>query len=236
MKKIKLLGLAAVAVLALSAFMGVASASAATTLCGVSTNPCPAANVLASGDALSGSLAKHGGATTAVLTGSFFGAAQTVTCTTSSVSGTVGTNPGTPATGNVTSTTFGGCHDQFGGNCTATTNATSTAPWAVTVSTPGSVMNSNGDFTVTVGTATVTCGFGSCQFGSTATVTNKVTGSVWNPSNANAPDTTNAHAQVFFNGVTLNSKTANCGNGTWTGNYAVTTTSTHSPAGDVWVF
>jgi hypothetical protein len=85
--------------------------------------------------------------------------------------------------------------------------------------------------------AEVTCGvLFTYQLGSTNPTTGNsshpITASDYNPSNINAPDTTNTHGYLSFDGVTLNSNTSGWSNGTWTGKYAVTTTSSASPRAD----
>jgi len=104
MKYVKMLGLAAVAALALMAFVGVGSASA-TTLCKTNSTPCPAEWKVKKGDKLTASLDPK---TTALLQAGF----ANVTCTESHVEGTV-ENEGSETetvSGPVTSVTFGSCN------------------------------------------------------------------------------------------------------------------------------
>jgi hypothetical protein len=161
MKYLKMLGLAAIAALALTAF-GAGSASAATHLCSTNTSPCTG-TIYGAGTALSGKL-KAG--TNAVLTNSL----DQVTCTSSSVSGeiTEATNGAGNVTGKFTSVTFTGCTDQNGSNCTVETK---NLPWHAEGTTEGTKSNGNGKLDVkSNGTgspeAKVVCGgFLSCTFG-----------------------------------------------------------------------
>jgi hypothetical protein len=160
MKYLKMLGLAAIAALALTAF-GAGSASA-TNLCSTNTNPCTG-TLYGAGTNLSAKL-KTG--TTAVLTNSL----DTVTCTESSISGSISSNTssGKNTTGTISSVTFTGCTDQNGSNCTVEVKNT---PWHAEATTETSKSNGNGKLDVkSHGTghpeAKVVCGgFLSCTFG-----------------------------------------------------------------------
>jgi hypothetical protein len=92
MKYLKMLGLAAVAAAALMAFLGAGTASAETTLCEKTEDPCQAANAVTAGETISASLAAG---TKAVLTAG----EKKVECSKSGISGKVAT--ATTPTGNV---------------------------------------------------------------------------------------------------------------------------------------
>lgn len=182
-----------------------------------------------------------------VLTGNFGNlVGDAVTCTTSNSTGLIGTNPGAPITGSITSATFSDngsdCTDSNGNLCTATTTASSTNPFSVTVAdaanqTPPDPL-ANGAFNVTVPNAgaNVTCGpvgtpVFSCNFGTQSGQPNNViTGSIYNDNNPNRPDTSNPHGQIRFNNVTLFSDSTACGNGTWLSNYPTTVHTTGADA------
>ncbi len=150
MKYLKALSLAAVAALALMAFVGASSASA---------KVCSTAGV---GPACAGS---HGNEYTGTIDASLIATTGTtevhavltsgfiqVTCTSSTVQGSI-TNSAT-GVGNITALTFGGCTNNIGGACTANTSATAGAPWpakAVTETAP------NGRLEVENVTGTFTC-------------------------------------------------------------------------------
>jgi hypothetical protein len=163
MKYLKMLGLAASAALAITAF-GAGSASAATHLCSTNTNPCTG-TVYGVGTTFAGKL-KIG--TTAVLTNNV----DTVSCSSSVISGeiTEATNASGNVTGKFTSVTFTGCTDQNGANCTVEIK---NLPWHAEVLTEATKSNGNGKLLIKgsgVGhpEAKVVCpGFLSCTFGTT---------------------------------------------------------------------
>ena len=157
MKYLKTLGLAAVAATAFMALVGVGSASAhSTALCKANELPCAAGNVIASGTSITSQL-KTG--TTATLLSSL----GNVVCKKSGVSGKTTSGLGLSVTGNITSVTFTEC-TRGGENCTVTSPASSTNPFAASILViPGTM---NGEFTVTKPRATVKCGiFINCTFG-----------------------------------------------------------------------
>jgi hypothetical protein len=150
MKHVKMLGLAVVAVVALTALLGAGSASA-TVLCktlpskGVCGSKYPA-NTLFS--------AKATGATLETNT-------ENVTCKTSSTAVKNTAESGSPLPGEVTSLSFGECTSSSNAACTVTSVGT---PWTGSVAwTSGG----NGTLTVANGGARVSCGFGflQCRFG-----------------------------------------------------------------------
>jgi len=189
-KKIKTLGLAAVAVLALSALVGVASASAAnTTLCNTNSNPCAAANQYAANTTFNANL-KTG--TNAVLTTSGGFQNPTVTCTNSPVALKNTAVTGNPLPGSLTALAF----NDGGTPAAACTSVNPTDTCTVTVNnlpysgsvnfggTPG-----NGTLTVNNPNVTVACsGLPTCTY-SAASVTGSVTGG--------------SPAELVFNAVTL---------------------------------
>jgi hypothetical protein len=155
MKYLKMLGVAAVAAMALTAVLGAGSASAATFLCKTSANPCT--EHYPSGTAISASLVTG---TTARLTTNI----GTVTCKKSTVGGKT---TSTEAHGEITSLTFTECTDPFGNPCTVkAVNTPYTASAATAVAgTP------NGSGTMTISGkagnpgATVECGsWMNCKF------------------------------------------------------------------------
>jgi hypothetical protein len=163
MKYLKILGLAAVAAMAFTAFVGAGTASAANVFCTTLSNPCPSTNEYTG--PITSSLRTG---TSAVLTNGV----DTVTCTSSSMNGeiTTATNASGNSTGKITSVTFSGCTDQNKETCTATAEH---VPWhaeLVATETAGKV-NGNGVLTVSNGgtggpQAKVVCGsFLSCTFG-----------------------------------------------------------------------
>jgi hypothetical protein len=134
MKYLKMLGLAAIAALALTAF-GAGSASAATHLCSTNTSPCTG-TIYGAGTKLTATL-KTG--TSAVLTSSPF----TIICSSSAISGelTTATNAAGNVTGSITSITFTRCTDQNGGSCTF---EAANLPWHIEVTTETPKSNGNG--------------------------------------------------------------------------------------------
>jgi hypothetical protein len=162
MKYLKMLGLAAVAALALTAVLGAGSASAATFLCKTNANPCP--EHYPTGTAFSGSLEPGLHSTLITNLGH-------VTCKKSAVSGKTTTTEGH---GEITSLTYTECTDPFGNPCTV---KAVNLPYTVDITTTtAGVVNSNGLMTVTPkagGTgnpgAIVECGsFMNCKFTSSA--------------------------------------------------------------------
>jgi hypothetical protein len=106
MKHLKILGPAAVAAMALTALIGVSSSSAAE-LCSTNTSPCTG-TIYGSSTSISANL-KAG--TTSRLT-SNFGA---ITCKKSTMAGKTTNGEGH---GEITTVSFTGCTDPFGGSCT----------------------------------------------------------------------------------------------------------------------
>jgi hypothetical protein len=163
MKYVKMLGLAAVAAMALTALVGAGTASAGTVACTSNTSPCATEYT----GAIESSL-KTG--TAAVLTNSL----DKVTCTESSMNGkiTVATNASGNSTGEITAVTFSGCTDQNGASCTATAGNLAWHAEATATEISGKP-NGNGKMTVKSGgsgnpQATVVCGSGNflnCTFG-----------------------------------------------------------------------
>ena len=157
MKHVKMLGLAIVAALALTAVVGAGTASA-TVIC--STNPC--GTHYASGTTISGS-SNH-----AVLTTNI----DTVTCTSSGFSGKTTTTGGANETvkGTISSLTFSGCTNKEGEKCNVSSVNT---PYNAEVHASG---KGNGTLTVFNGGAFVDCGsFINCTF-TAATASLSVTG------------------------------------------------------------
>jgi hypothetical protein len=161
MKHLKILGLAAVAALALMAAVGAATASAEAVVC--STSPtgmipnakCTTGLQVLNGTTIDTSL-KPG--TVVELTSTF----DNIKCSQSTVQGTV-TNSAT-GTGNIESMTFSGCTDSFGGNCTADTSASSTNKWPVTVTANKEPHNGSGTMTVSNITGKFVCPVGTCRY------------------------------------------------------------------------
>jgi hypothetical protein len=229
MKHLRIILIGALAALALMA--ATAGSASAATLCNTNTSPCGSPFT----GMLNFELARTAPTTTedAVLKGTFFGISNTVTCRTGTEDSYVVGGEGSYGTGNTTANgspiigtidtfAFQNCSNGLG-NCTVTIAA---LPWNVQADTVGAIAGADGWMDVTLGVngASVQCSFGTCVFGSSSTVPNKVRGNIYNAGNANRKDTTGADAgasQVHFPGVTLTSQTANCTNGTWTGNYAV---------------
>ena len=116
MKRIETIGLIALAALALTAVFGVGSASAATTLCKVNTEPC------AEADRYPASTSIEASATNVATEGSFWFSM----CNTSTLSGKTSEQAGTPLQVEITSLKFSGC-----GSCKS---AASTASWSGSVS------------------------------------------------------------------------------------------------------
>jgi hypothetical protein len=100
MKYVKMLGLAAIAAAALTAFVGAGTASAETTLCAVNTSPCPAGSAYGTGTTINAQL-KAG--THATLHAGF----AEITCKKSTVTGKI-ENATTPS-GKISNLTFTEC-------------------------------------------------------------------------------------------------------------------------------
>jgi hypothetical protein len=162
MKYLKMLGLAAIAALALTAVLGAGSASAATFLCKTNANPCP--EHYPTGTVISASLEPGFHATLTTNLGN-------ITCKKSTVTGKTTTTEGH---GEITALTFTECTDPFGNPCTV---KAVNLPYTVDITTTtAGTANGNGTMTVTPkagGTgnpgATVECGsFMNCKFTSAA--------------------------------------------------------------------
>jgi hypothetical protein len=110
-KHVKILGLAAVAAMALMAFVGASSASA-TVLCNVSTSPCPAGGIYGSGQVIKGT------ASNAELTSTGIGFPNVI-CGTSKTETKIENAGGAAATvtGQVTALTFENCKTSTGIEC-----------------------------------------------------------------------------------------------------------------------
>jgi hypothetical protein len=224
MKHLRIILIGALAAFALMAATA-GSASAAATLCNTNTNPCGSPYT----GMLNFELARTTPTTTedAVLKGTFFGLVTTLTCRTGTEDSYVAGGEGSYATGqNATNNPINGTFDTYAvqncsnglGSCTFTMSA---LPWSFTASTPGTTAGSDGDLFLTIpaGAMNMQCSFGFCNWGNST-----IRGAIYNAGNANRKDTTGNDAgasQVHFAGVTLNSQTSGCTNGTWTANYAV---------------
>jgi len=174
MKHLKILGLAAVAALALMAAVGAATASANAILCsttGTIVNAkCTAAGTKQLPDTPTEIDASLKAGTVAELTSTF----DNVKCTTSTVKGTL--TSGSTGTGNIESMTFSGCTDSFGGNCTADTSATAANKWPVTATTTtAGVHDGNGQMHVSNITGKFICPIGTCRY-KAETATPHITG------------------------------------------------------------
>lgn len=160
MKYVKMLSLAAVAAMALTAFVGAAPASAASVLCSTATNPCaPVAARWPLGTSLDFSL-KSGGSAKLITTGG----ATLDTCTGggTTVAGKLESDAtkGTNAKGNVSALNWE--------TCTVTTKTLKTGGLEVEAGASGNgTVKSYGEFQVTVNTVL----FGSCIYGVTAGAT-----------------------------------------------------------------
>lgn len=118
MKYIKILGLAAIAAMALTAFVGAGTASAAkTVLCKANETPCSPANTYAAKTKIVAGL-KAGTNAKLKTEGGFVN--PTVECTTSAVEGETSEIEGEPLKGKITVLSFGGCSAAGFGKCTAT--------------------------------------------------------------------------------------------------------------------
>jgi hypothetical protein len=203
MKYVKMLGLAAVAAMALMAFFGASSASAAV-LCKTNSDPCEAGQDLEKGAALNSSLAAG---KTAVLKAAF----SEVVCSKSEVKGEV-TNTGgkgKEVSGDITEITFTEC------TCgSRTAHVTTTEAGTLKVNDAGTVTS--------VGTrATIQCtGLASCIFGTVAAGTDVGTFT------EGSPGSLNAAATLTWSSGTGDSGQFVCAGfgdtGSWTANYEVT--------------
>jgi len=159
MKYMKMLGLAVVAALALTALVGAGSASAVT-LCKKNVAPCPAGENYALGTVIEG----HASPVTLVTTGGLQN--PTVTCTTSTFSGktTSVTASPTSLTGTIDKVTFTGCtEDITKGSCTA---SVINLPLTAHITTAGAISNGNGTLTITGAEGTFLChNLGTSSFG-----------------------------------------------------------------------
>lgn len=166
MKYVKMLGLAAVAAMALMAFAGAGTASAGGVLCSTTVSPCPSAQKLANGTVLDFSLVAKGSATLETT-----GGTTVDTCTAATVKGTLGENPSTKegsvgeATGTNTEITWGAPETACTkpattlkpgklkiNNITGTSNGTVVADDEITVTIPGLFSGENCIYGVTPGT------------------------------------------------------------------------------------
>jgi hypothetical protein len=215
MKYMKMLGLAAVAALALMAVVGAGTASAAAVVCSTTGETANATCTTAgskqvkNGQAIDATL-KPG--TVAELTSTF----DNVKCSTSTVAGQV-TNGGTGA-GDIESMTFSSCTDSFGGTCTADTSASSANKWPATTTAhqnnaeTGEKHDGNGTMTVTNITGKFSCPIGTCRY-TASSATTTVTGG--EPATVTATKVSLNREEVSSFGC---SATA-----TWSGTYTVTT-------------
>jgi len=157
MNKIKMIGLAVVAVFALMATVGAASASAGATLCSTNTSPCTGTQY-GSGTKVTGQLAAGFDATLTTSIGN-------VTCLKSTVGGVLNNVEGH---GEITSLTFTECKL---GTTSCTVSAVNLPYTATAISTAATLGQGNGDLTISAkaggGTpgASVVCGsFINCTF------------------------------------------------------------------------
>jgi hypothetical protein len=174
MKHLKILGLAAVAALALMAVFGAGAASASAVLCATE----------ADGGTIANATCTRGGTkqlpnpstiewtlrsgTVAEITSTF----DNWKCTESKISGTV-TN-GATGTGSIEAVTFSGCTDSFGGTCTMDTSASATNKWPFTV-TANVPHDGNGGLHLSNITLKWGCPIGTCRY-TASTATPTVTG------------------------------------------------------------
>jgi hypothetical protein len=187
MKYLKILGLAAMAAMALTAFVGAGTASAETlwytTADGTLDTLKVGSEIDASLEAGTSAILKDQSSTTID------------TCTSSTVKGKVESN-GTPASGKVSSLTFGGCSH--------TTKVI--APGSLTISPTGAVTSAEAEVTV------VSTVFGASCIAKTGSGTSIGT-------LKDAPSST-GHATLTIN---ASLSMGICGTATWTGSYTVTT-------------
>jgi hypothetical protein len=158
MKHLKMLGLAAVAAMALMSLFGVGSASAAnTTLCSTNTNPCTG-TTYGVGTTIHATLAKeHEGGIVTLVAGF-----ATVECTTSTVHGKIEdfSATGTP-TGKISTMTLESCENGCVVKVLANGSLEITTETAGTANGNGRLMGKNTQLTVT-------CAGVSCMFGTLA--------------------------------------------------------------------
>lgn len=153
MKYVKMLGLAAVAAMALTAIVGAGSASA-TVLCKSSpskTGVCSTGEKYPANTAISASAG-----TTTLETNT-----ENVTCSSSATGVKNTAESGSPLASEVTSLTFSGCESSGKAACTVESVG---SPWTGSVAWTN---GGNGTLTVSNGGARVSCGFGllQCRFG-----------------------------------------------------------------------
>jgi hypothetical protein len=156
MKHLKMIAVAAVAVGALMAMAGASSAFAAnsTALCKVGTNPCPAASVVGSGEAVSAS------STNALLEDSIVN----VTCKKSATELHVSGTTAAPETGTANSLSFSECETTSGTACTVTTQGFPANGTVEVGTAPNGTLTVNKTGSASPG-AHVTCGiFINCTF------------------------------------------------------------------------
>jgi hypothetical protein len=225
MRRIRLLGLTLVAVLALAGLAG-GTASAAT-LCNIPASPCPAANVVPAPFLI---------AAQAVGPVTFSMGANTVTCGTSGFTDQILNNPGMPINDLIQKWTFGNCLLQPG-NVPCTVVANPNPPplnWPTRISTPGTVWaGSQGDFAVDNFNVTITCGgLPPCNvFG--AGGAQNITGGWFNPGVPSPPKpVASPHSEVAFNSPIVGGP-APCGPGAFKGAYEVTLPPFPGP--DLWL-
>jgi len=159
MRYMKMLGLAVVAALALTALAGVGSASA-TTLCKKTVSPCPAGETYALGTVIEG----HTSSVTLETTEGLFN--PVITCATSTFSGktTSVTASPTSLTGSIERLTFTGCIDSVAAGFCSTVVAN--LPLTAHITTAGASSSGNGTLTLTGFEITFLChAMGTSSFG-----------------------------------------------------------------------
>jgi hypothetical protein len=208
MKHLKMLGLAAVAAMALMSLFGVGSASAAnTTLCSTNTNPCTG-TTYGVGTTIHATLAKEHEGGIAKLVAGF----ATVECTTSTVHGKIEdfSATGTP-TGKISTLNFETCEN----GCVVKVLANGSLE--ITTDTEG-VANGNGRLIGRNTSATITCAGVSCNFGTAATGTALGTVTGGNP----AVFVANAKLPYIAGDASNFICTVGSGTGSWTATYNIT--------------
>jgi len=216
MKYLKIIGLVALAAMALTAV--IASSASAATVC--STSGTGGACGAGHGNVYKGSIVgKNSGNVVLTVTNAEGKAINTVTCTSSEAAGEI-TNGETGA-GKLTKMTFSSCNSNVCGTVTVTTSASTTNPWASSVTTEvAGVQNTNGTMTTEGVTGSFTCSFFgfpvTCRY-KTAKAETKVTGSDTEP-------------KMVANNVPLELEEGGnatvCGTKSdWTGTYTLTTPS-----------
>jgi hypothetical protein len=207
------LGLAAIAALALSAFVAPTSAFAVSALCSNSGTGAQCAGGGATDKELTAGDTIHAVQEGSVkLTSGFV----TVTCTESTVSLSLTSN--TPPVGKITALTFSKCFSNFNtteGSCTASTTASPTNGWPVTATTTTApngkmvVENATGSFTCNILGSNTTCIYAAAKVGEKEEL--KITGG--------------ETAHVDAANVTLTKEAGSAGscseNATWEGTYKV---------------